>query len=142
MQTLVGAGPRIKVPSSTMVLPQTESSLRLASKFLRSGIHVLDILFVFQTYKFEQLGIGYENLVHLESPRLGVGLGIVDRDLGFQVSEVHPAEPLRNLGGIRQRVAFSVQPLPVPKAGCLHDQGVALPLSDRVTVPGGLVDGG
>src|SRR5881396_2018663 len=131
-----------KVPFGTMVLAQTESSFRLASKFLRSGIHVLDILFVFQTYKFEQLGIGYENLVHLESPRLGVGFGILDRDLDFQVSEVHPAEPLRSLGGIRQRVAFSIQPLPVPKAGCLHDQGVAFPPPNRVTVPGSLIDRG
>src|SRR5207249_10966211 len=50
--------------------------------------------------------------------------------------------PLCNLGGIRQRVAFGIQPLPVPKAGCLCDQGVALPLPDRVTVPGGLVNSG
>src|SRR5438046_9500393 len=79
-----------KVPFGTMVLAQTESSFRLASKFLRSGIHVLDIVFVFETYKFEQLGIGYEYLGRLESRRLGVGLAIVTSDFDLAVSEVHP----------------------------------------------------
>src|SRR5262245_54961107 len=78
-----------------------QSSFRHDSKFRRSGIHVLYILFVFQTYKLEQVGIGYENLVDLDSPWLGVGLAVVDRDLDFQVSEVYAAEPLRNLRGIR-----------------------------------------
>src|SRR5436309_3017244 len=121
---------------------KAERSLCPAPNFLRSSIHVLYISFVFQTYKLEQLGIGYENLVYFEAKRLGVGLRIVDCDLDLQVSEVHPSEPLRQLGGIRQRVASSIQPLPVSKACCLHDQGVALPLPDRVTVPGGLVDRG
>src|SRR5204863_1733932 len=121
---------------------KAEPSLCPAPNFLRSSIHVLYISFVFQTYKLEQLGIGHENLVYFEAKRLGVGLRIVDCDLDLQVSEVHPSEPLRQLGGIRQRVASSIQPLPVSKACCLHDQGVALPLPDRVTVPGGLVDRG
>src|SRR5260370_285820 len=62
---------RLTDPAKALV-----SSFRHASRSLRRGIHVLYIFLVFQTDELQQVGVGCENLVHRDGPRLGVGLGI------------------------------------------------------------------
>ena len=51
------------------------------------------ILFVF-AIGLDQIGIGQQLHGHLGTPRLGVGLGIVDDDLDFEVPEIRPRETL------------------------------------------------
>ena len=74
----------------------------------RSGIHVLDVFFVFEADEFDQLGIGSQNLVHLKREGFRVDLRIVHRDLDFHMSEVDAAESFRNLGGIWDRHLWTI----------------------------------
>src|SRR4029077_19132310 len=74
----------------------------------------------------------------LHGPGLGVRLGIVHRDLHYQVSIIQPAEPLRYFRGVRRRAAETVQPQSVPEAIRLHHQRVLVPLACRVPAPGRL----
>lgn len=91
---------------------------------------MLYVSFVLRTNKIDQIRIGLEQLIHLDRPRLGVRLGIVDGDLDFQTPEVQPAEPLSDFACVRQRVGVRVEPNPVAKADRYVYQPVAVPFSD------------
>jgi hypothetical protein len=47
------------------------------------------VLFVFKTRIIQQIRVGHQIQLQLDSPGLGVRLGIVDGDVGFHASEVH-----------------------------------------------------
>src|SRR5579863_6199959 len=102
--------------------------------------HVRDVLFIFIADKFENLGPKLQmHSLRRGGPGLGVGFGVVDGRPHFHVSKVGAPPALRYMQSLGSRVALlRVQPSLVVEAGCFYHQRVALPLSRRVTQPGGV----
>ena len=81
-----------------------------------------------------QFGIQRDLQIALPRPRLGVGLGIVDRELHFQVAVVWTTDSLDRPRFARERIALEVQPQSVLVTACFDHQFVALPMTHRVAL--------
>src|SRR5215831_6520495 len=93
---------------------------------------------VFVALVFQHVGIGC--IVHLERDRQQPDqrLWICKGDLEQHVPEIHAPESLAYAHLLGMRMAHSIKPGPVIEPCALHDQSVALPVSDRVSPPGGI----
>jgi hypothetical protein len=67
------------------------TSFQLLREFLSFGTDLVD-----------ELRVGGKLLPQRDGPRLRVGLGIVDRDLDVEMSEVRSPDTLANLGRLRE----------------------------------------
>src|SRR6185436_14899892 len=102
---------------------------------LPSSRKVRDVLLVFQTGVFEEIGIEREMLVEANRPRSRVGLRIVNRDFDLEPSERRPPEFFREPRGVGQRAAVEVGPQAVPEPGGRDDERVFVPLPRRISAP-------
>src|SRR5438093_7625331 len=68
---------------------------------LRVALEARDVLLVFQTRVFQQVGVERDVLVQHDCPGPRVRLGIVDRHFHLETSKRRPAEPLDDLRAIR-----------------------------------------
>src|SRR5262245_58913749 len=82
--------------------------------------------------EFDQVRVHHETLGHLDGPRLGIGLRIVDGDLDFEGSEIGTAKLLRYLRSLCERAALNVEPLRIgiQESSGLDHKRVPFPLAD------------
>src|SRR5215471_10623471 len=70
-----------------------------------------------------------------DCPWPGVSLGVVDGDLDVQVAVIGAAVTLDDLAGLGECAAFHVEPAEILEMRRFHDQRVAFPMADRISVP-------
>ena len=75
-------------------LPRSELSSQAAASLCGQ---MLRVLFVFLANELDDVGIGQEVLVDVDSPGLGVGFGVVDGDLYVQMPKVGAVEALDDM---------------------------------------------
>src|SRR6185503_3377643 len=99
-------------------------------------------LLIFVAYELDQFLIRQQPLIDAHRPRLGVRLRIFDREVDLQMAERRPAETLRDLRLARVRTAVHIQPtvgrtvlIGAAQVVCLDHQVVAVPVTDRISVP-------
>src|SRR4029079_18270750 len=98
-------------------------------------------LLVLVADELDQFGVGEDLLVDADRERFRVRLRIVDRHVDLEAAEGGAAEPLGELRLLAVRTAAHVEPsvvgarLRAPQVVRLDDEGVALPVADRVAVP-------
>src|SRR5262245_55023687 len=88
--------------------------------------------------ELDQFRVEHNTLVDSDGKRLGVGLGIVDGHIDFEVSEIGPSKTFDRFSGIGQRVPVDIQPAGIAEVRGLHNKRVTLPLANRVTIPPGI----
>src|SRR2546422_8804435 len=86
---------------------------------------------------FGELGIRNQREPQGGGPGLGIGLGIVNRDPDLQGSNITAPEALGEMQSVAMRVTAIIKPGFIGEADRVDNQGVALPLADRVSEPGG-----
>src|ERR1700758_5361251 len=74
--------------------------------------------------------------------RLRVIARIDDRHLVLESSQVLPRVALDSVQLLSVRMAAKIEPEFVVEPNRIHDQGIAVPVRDRVPVPGGIRIGG
>src|SRR5437762_3509587 len=103
------------------------SSIALLDGVARQMFHI-EVVFV--ANEFHQLRIREQMHFFRDCPRLGIGFGVIDRNLNIHVSKVFPPETFDDMQGIRGWFAWLVQPgLSIETPGVDH-QSVAVPLTD------------
>src|SRR5690242_5329539 len=85
--------------------------------------------------ELDQFRVEHDPLVNRDGPRLGVGLGIVDGDLDFQMSEIRTPETLDDPAGLGQRAALYIQPAHIFEVRRLDGERLAFPVASRVAEP-------
>ena len=97
--------------------------------------------------ELDDLLVRHEDLVVPDRPRLGVGLGIVDRDVDLHPPVADAAEPLGHLGLLGHRRADDVEPAIVAESSWSRRRACRLPIgrwssrstrvADRCSAAGG-----
>src|SRR5262249_54170255 len=95
---------------------------------------MVQVLLVFVADIFQQVRIELYVLQELDGPGSSICLWVVDGEFDFQSSVVRPTETLCHLGGLRDRITGDIRPCILPETNGLHDQGVAVPLSRRISL--------
>src|SRR5665213_3255247 len=85
----------------------------------------------------DQLRIGHDLELHGQAPGLGVGFGIVDRELDLHMAEVAAAEALDGAQRVAMRMAGVIEPTKIVEALGLDCQNVAVPAAHGVSEPRG-----
>src|SRR6187431_2872062 len=91
---------------ATRARAQRHATFSWASPFLGKDVEILIVL----TDPVKQLGIGHQLPPKRNTPRLGVRLRVVDRDLQVHPSEVHAPEALDDMQRVAVRMTGVVQP--------------------------------
>ena len=90
------------------------------------------------TDRFEKLGIRHQRFFGLKSNRLGKCFRIVEGHFEVHVSEIAAVETFGGAEGFRVRVPDKIQPASVIVSSGRNHQGIALPVPNRMTQPGGI----
>src|SRR2546426_5308795 len=98
---------------------------------------MLQIAIVLVANGFHQFSVGQQTDLLGDRPWLGVGLGIIDRDLNFHVPKVFPPETFDHTQRFRCRLAGLIQPRFSVEASGVDDERIAVPLACRITEPRG-----
>ena len=83
----------------------------------------------------QKLGVEHDELMECDGPRVRVRFGVIDGEFDLETSVVDSPEPLGDLRGIGHGAALAVEPGSVAEADGVGDQGVAIPLCGRKTIP-------
>src|ERR1700681_3637096 len=75
--------------------------------------------------------------IQVPCPGLGVRFWVLNRDVVHQMVVVHPPDAFDNVQGVTVRVTHAVEPSLVVKIHGVSDQGVPLPMPNRISHPGG-----
>src|SRR5215472_13187798 len=100
--------------------------------------HVFQILLVLVAKVFQQLCVGNQVVVLLDSPRLGVNFRVVYRVLALQVSEIRAPVAFDHMEGVAMRAAAWNNRLSIVETRCIDYQRVAVPFSDGISPPSGI----
>src|SRR5437870_3665929 len=111
-----------------VVISYFRSVIGLLPTYIMRGVAIL-------ADELDQLRVRHDTLVYLNSPRFGIGLGIIYGDLDFQIPIIRPTESFDNSRRIGQRTASHIEPTAICEAGRLHNESVSFPFSDRVSIP-------
>ena len=102
--------------------------------------HSSRVFLVFLADEFQKLGIGLQSQIHVHLPRFCIRFRIVDCHFHIHVSKVSAPEPFGQMKTFGRWVPRLIQPKLTVCAGCLDNEGVALPLPNRESLPGGPID--
>src|SRR5580698_9629238 len=96
-----------------------------------------DVAVVLFADVFDQLVVRLQNRALGDGPWLGVSLRVVDGDLEVHMAEVFAVETLSDFQRVRHGVTVGVEPSSAVGSGGLDNQGVAIPVADRISLPSG-----
>src|SRR6185436_6234759 len=97
-----------------------------------------DVLVVFLADALDEVGIRDQAPCQLDVPGLRVRLRVVDRDVDVDAANGRPGKTFRYPQRFRCRQSAHVEPGLAVLFDGLDDQGVLVPLADRVAHPGWL----
>src|SRR5581483_8663317 len=86
---------------------------------------------------FDEFGVCKQIEWNLHRPGLRVSLWVIERKLHIQMPEIRTAEPLGDAKRLRVRMARIVEPTLVVEANRLGNEGITVPMADRIAEPGG-----
>src|SRR5262249_34584430 len=124
MRTLHVISPR-RTPSRKRFVNTMGKSTRSPAEFAPKVIQIEIVL----AGVFDNLGIGHQARLFLYCPGLRINLGVIDRNLNFQVPEVRPSETLGDMQRLGSWLAGLIQPGFSVETTRVDDEGVAIPFT-------------
>src|SRR6187402_2093579 len=119
---------RTKTPRRKITTPRSAAPAGCCSLAAR-------LLLVLETDELHQLRVRQQRHFNRRAPRLRVRLRIVDGDADVHVTEVLATELRRHMERLCGRLSQLVEPHAAVEPTALDDQGVAIPLRSRVSMP-------
>src|SRR5215471_13640130 len=90
-------------------------------------LQMLEELFVFKADFVDKLCVDNNALLQRDGPGLGVGFGIIDGDLDFEVSEVRAANLFPHFGRFGHHTSVPIDPRVVAQTDRVDHQSIAGP---------------
>ena len=90
---------------------------------------MLTRLLILYADEFDKVRVQHDLLIDADREWLGIGFGVLYRDIDLECSEIGAADSLGNSSGRRQRAAVVIDPDIVPETNALYDQRIALPMT-------------